>query len=116
MRTFAILTVIILIVIILTVIVLALTILTFISLTIVHSNTPSTMRFSFNDALARALRSIQRKDCQSNPAASSAAVSTNTLKESGYKYNYFEPKVSTDFLMQSILIRPYFTSLDLKIH
>lgn len=57
------------------------------------------MRFNFNDTLARTLRGLQCKDRHGDhTAASSAAASTNTFKESGYRYNHFEPNNTTAYL------------------
>lgn len=54
------------------------------------------MRLNFNDTLARTLRSIQRQERQDDQhTTSSAAASTNTFQESGYRYNHFEPDVRT---------------------
>lgn len=64
------------------------------------------MRPTFANTLLRTLRRLQRQGqpTTSSAAASTGSVNTNTFKESGYRFNYFEPKVSIGFLAHNPLI------------
>lgn len=62
--------------------------------------TTFTMRPTFSNTLVRTLRRLHRQDqyTTSSAAASTGSVNTNTFLESGYRFNYFEPKVSVGLL------------------